>query len=240
MRMKFGRARSLLVVLSLSSIAALAAACGGAARSTPLAKQSPSHVLLDQFGLTQELCPVASAPMHAAANRCPQDDLVAYARRVSAFGRAHWDPSHLVGNNHGYGNLYAGRALTTVVQMRIDSLGIIATSDIDRSSGSPKLDRAALDVFQRGAVAPEPPACALTDGAFDFRLGMCVQVLRSGDIGWPDLPPVSKLPGAPRSAAPEPVAPSLPERTGAPEPMPPDEDPMGDSLLKESTHPRKD
>jgi TonB family protein len=226
-RMRFAGARTLSLTLSLSTLA-LAAGCGGVTRSAPRAPQSPSLVKLDEFGLTQELCPVETVPLHVAAPACKPEDLAAYSRRVSAFGRDKWDPYGIATNKGGgYGNLYAGRALTTVVQLRIDSLGIIAGSGIDRSSGSQQLDRAALDAFQSGSVAPEPPTCALTDGAFQFRLGMCVQVLRTGDIGWPDLPPVTPRP------TPEPILPPpAPEPNGA--------DPMGDTLLKESALPRKD
>jgi TonB family protein len=239
--MKLLGARSLMLSSSLS-IVALAASCGGVTPSTPLARPSPSspaRVQLDEFGLTQELCPVESAPLHAAAPRCKPADLAAYSRLVSAYGRTKWDPYGIAITKGGYGNLYAGRALTAVVQMRIDSLGIIATSDIDRSSGSQQLDRAALDAFQRGEVAPEPPACALTNGAFEFRLGMCVQVLRSGGIGWPDLPPVTERYDPPAPAEQPPPVQPLPQRQ-PPAVTTPADDPMSDALLKESVAPSKE
>jgi len=186
-----------LLVLSLLVGGLLVTGCGGVnpARTPP--RPPVERVQLDPFGLFQELCPSSSAPLQSTNHSCDARDLAAYARRLAAFGRDNWYPGELAKRQHLYGNIYAGRALTTVVHMRIDSVGQIADSGIQYSSGSDMLDSSALAAFHPGTLAPEPPTCALTEGAFVFRLGLCVQVLRSGEIGWPELPAVTPRPSGP-------------------------------------------
>jgi len=222
-------------LLSLLAGGALAAGCGGLNPARTPAKPPVERVQLDEFGLVQELCPSSSAPLQSTNHRCDARDLVAYARQLAAFGRDKWDPRELAKGHYFYGNLYAGRALTTVVRLRIDAVGQIADSGIQYSSGSDTLDRSALAAFQPGTLAPQPPTCALSEGAFVLRLGMCVQVLRSGEVGWPELPAVTPPPSGAEEQMPPPAPPQPRQPPRAP-PAAPQPDPMQDLLLKGRTH----
>ena len=127
-------------MLSLLVGGLLVTGCGGVnpARTPP--RPPVERVQLDPFGLFQELCPSSSAPLQSTNHSCDARDLAAYARRLAAFGRDNWYPGELAKRQYLYGNFYAGRALTTVVHMRIDSVGQIADSGIQYSSGSDTLD----------------------------------------------------------------------------------------------------
>jgi TonB family protein len=140
----------------------------------------------------REHCPFDSAPMQTAKNECPPELLDLFIQAVSERGHKNWDPQHSVTDPNWYVQRYGGKAMMTVVGMSVDQAGSIAGLDVAKSSGDETLDRLAVEALRKGGALLYPPACALTDGEFRFRVGLCLEVEQGREwngprirFGWP-------------------------------------------------------
>jgi TonB family protein len=133
--------------------------------------------------------------MQTAKTECPPELLDTFVQAVAERGHMNWDPQHDVSDPNWYVDRYAGKALMTVVGMSVDQAGDVAMVDVAKSSGDEKLDRMAVEALRKGGALRKngvllyPPACALTDGEFRFRVGMCLEVDQGRHetirFGWP-------------------------------------------------------
>jgi TonB family protein len=124
----------------------------------------------------QEHCPFESAPMQTAKTECPPEVLDLFVQAVSERGHKNWDPQRLVSDPNSYVDRYGGKALMTVVGVSVDPTGGIAELGVAKSSGDDTLDHLAVEALRKGGALLYPPACALTDGEFRFRVGLCLEV----------------------------------------------------------------
>jgi TonB family protein len=127
--------------------------------------------------LAQERCPFEGAPLEAAKTDCSPEVLAPFVQSVSDASHRNWDPQTTLANPNGYVSKYGGKALTAVLGVSVDAQGKVAAVDLARSSGDDTLDSLALNALPKGRSVLYPPACALRDGAFQFRLGMCLEVI---------------------------------------------------------------
>jgi hypothetical protein len=133
---------------------------------------------------TQEHCPIAGAQPHAARIDCPYEVLGTFLQGISTFAQRRWDPQRTLSNPNEYVDKHGGRALTAVLTVRVDAAGKINETDLQRSSGVEKIDGQALNVFPKGESMLYPPSCALSEGSFQFRVGLCVEVIRPTELRW--------------------------------------------------------
>ena len=135
----------------------------------------------------RERCPYESAPMQVATTDCPPEVLEPFVNTVSAFSHRNWDPQKMLQDSNRYVDRYGGKAMMTILGMRLDARGKVSAVSLTKSSGDEDIDQVATNAFHLGASVGSPPACALKDGGYQFRLGLCLEVIPSARPRLPHL-----------------------------------------------------
>jgi hypothetical protein len=156
----------------------------GLARAALAASLATSCAVVTPAPTTQEHCPYDGAQPHAARVDCPYEVLGTFLQGISQFAHGRWDPQRTLSNPNDYVTQYGGRALTAVLSVRVNAFGKIDQLGLQRSSGVERIDGDALNVFPKGESMLYPPSCALSEGSFSFRVGLCVEVVRPSELRW--------------------------------------------------------
>jgi hypothetical protein len=163
--------------------AALCAAGGCGVVSTPPAQTSAG---------ARQRCPDDGVRANPDPSLCPDDVMDRFLQSVAEYAHKRWDPQRTISDPNTVVHEHGGQALMAVLGVRIDAAGHVDGVGLRRSSGVQRIDDQALDVFRKGDTLLYPPACAVSGGGVNFRVGLCVEVIPSSDFQWHPLPADSR------------------------------------------------
>lgn len=150
----------------------------------------PPSVVDGDRDATAVLGPLASAPSPDLDASIRRDDagaaetatnsrkwrLSSFFNRVKKQVAAHWHPEDPFRRADPTGTVYGRRNRLTVLRVRLNPGGELASLEIEQSSGIALLDDQAIAAFRTAQPFPHPPPDLVADGNIAFRFGFLFQL----------------------------------------------------------------